>query len=113
LARDPHDETMLRAPDRMATLIWSENRIDWTAQFDNRNVMAETEKQLDKQIGTSRNQAAIILSSMVNEMPMTEVRMPLIETLASLCRALDPSRLIATARMIDASGQMKIRWCTR
>jgi beta-glucuronidase len=108
LAHYRHDETMLRAADRMGVLVWPENLVYRTAQFDNRNVLAETEKQLGEQIGTSRNHAAIILCSMANEMPTTEVRTPFIETHVRLSRALDPSRLITTALMIDASGHMKI-----
>jgi hypothetical protein len=45
---------MLRAADRRGVLVWSENLVYGTAQFDNRNVLAETEKQLDEEIGTSR-----------------------------------------------------------
>jgi hypothetical protein len=39
---------------------------------------------------------------------MTEVRTPFIAMLARLSRALDPSQLMTTALMIDASGHMKI-----
>jgi beta-galactosidase/beta-glucuronidase len=44
LAHHPYDETMLRAADRMEVLFWSENLVYRTAQFDTRNVLAETEK---------------------------------------------------------------------
>ena len=35
LAHYPHDETMLRAADRMGLLVWSENPVYWALQFDN------------------------------------------------------------------------------
>ena len=35
LAHYPHDETMLRAADRMGLLVWSENPVYWALEFDN------------------------------------------------------------------------------
>ena len=108
LAHYPHDETMLRAADRMGLLVWSENPVYWALQFDNPKVLAEAEQQLDEEIGTSRNHAAIILWSMANETPATEARTQFIETLASRARALDSSRLITAALLVRAEGHTKI-----
>jgi beta-glucuronidase len=108
LAHYPHDETMLRAEDRMGLLVWSENPVYWALQFDNPKVLAEAEQQLDEEIGTSRNHAAIILWSMANETPATEARTQFIETLASRARALDSSRLITAALLVRAEGHTKI-----
>ncbi len=69
LAHYPHDETMLRAADRMGILVWSENPVYWALEFDNPKVLAKAEQQLDEEINTSRNHAAIILWSMANETP--------------------------------------------
>ncbi|MGD0731664.1 MAG: glycoside hydrolase family 2 TIM barrel-domain containing protein [Terracidiphilus sp.] len=108
LAHYPHDETMLRAADRMGLLVWSENPVYWALQFDNPKVLAKAEQQLDEEIGTSRNHAAIILWSMANETPNTEARTRFIETLASRARALDPTRLITAALLVRAEGHTKI-----
>jgi beta-glucuronidase len=108
LAHYPHDETMLRAADRMGLLVWSENPVYWALQFDNPKVLAKAEQQLDEEIGTSRNHAAIILWSMANETPNTEARTHFIETLASRARTLDPTRLITAALLVRAEGQTKI-----
>ena len=108
LAHYPHDETMLRAADRMGLLVWSENPVYWALQFDNPKVLAKAEQQLDEEIGTSRNHAAIILWSMANETPATEARTQFIETLASRARALDSSRLITAALLVRAEGHTKI-----
>jgi beta-glucuronidase len=89
LAHYPHDESMLRAADRMGLLVWSENPVYWAVQFDNPKVLIKAEQQLDEEIGTSRNHAAIILWSMANETPNTEARTRFIETLASRARSLD------------------------
>jgi beta-glucuronidase len=108
LAHYPHDETMLRAADRMGLLVWSENPVYWALEFDNPKVLAKAEQQLDEEIGTSRNHAAIILWSMANETPNTEARTQFIETLASRARELDPTRLITAALLVRGEGHTKI-----
>jgi beta-glucuronidase len=108
LAHYPHDETMLRAADRMGLLVWSENPVYWALQFDNPKVLAKAEQQLDEEIGTSRNHAAIILWSMANETPNTEARTHFIETEAAHARTLDPTRLITAALLVRAEGNTKI-----
>jgi beta-glucuronidase len=108
LAHYPHDESMLRAADRMGLLVWSENPVYWALQFDNPKVLAKAEQQLDEEIGTSRNHAAIILWSMANETPSTEARTRFIETLAGRARALDSSRLITAALLVRGEGNTKI-----
>jgi beta-glucuronidase len=108
LAHYPHDESMLRAADRMGLLVWSENPVYWALEFDNPKVLAKAEQQLDEEIGTSRNHAAIILWSMANETPNTAARTQFIETLASRARALDGSRLITAALLVRAEGHTKI-----
>ena len=108
LAHYPHDETMLRAADRMGLLVWAENPVYWALEFDDPNVLAKAEQQLDEEIGTSRNHAAIILWSMANETPNTSTRTQFIETLAGRARRLDPTRLITAALLVHAEGHTKI-----
>ena len=108
LAHYPHDETMLRTADRMGLLVWSENPVYWALQFDNPKVLAKAEQQLEEEIGTSRNHAAIILWSMANETPNTEARTKFIETEAAHARELDPTRLITAALLVRAEGNTKI-----
>ena len=108
LAHYPHDETMLRAADRMGLLVWSENPVYWALQFDNPKVLDKAEQQLKEEINTSRNHAAIILWSMANETPATEARTRFITTEAELARKLDPTRLITAALLVRAEGTTKI-----
>jgi beta-glucuronidase len=108
LAHYPHDETMLRAADRMGLLVWSENPVYWALEFDNPKVLAKAEQQLDEEINSSRNHAAIILWSMANETPNTPARTQFIETLATRARGLDPTRLITAALLVRAKGDTKI-----
>ena len=106
LAHYPHDETMLRAADRMGILVWSENPVYWAVQFDKPEVYAKAEHQLDEEIGASRNHAAIILWSMANETPLNDARTKFISSLAAHARELDPSRLITAALLVhtEANG---------
>jgi beta-glucuronidase len=108
LAHYPHDETMLRAADRMGLLVWSEIPDYWSIQFDNPKVLAKAEQQLDEEIGTSRNHASIILWSMANETPNNETRTHFIGTLADHARGLDPTRLITAALLVHSEGHTKI-----
>jgi len=108
LAHYPHDETMLRAADRMGLLVWSEIPVYWAIQFDNPKVLAKAQQQLDEEIGTSRNHAAIILWSMANETPNNETRTHFIETLAQHARELDPTRLITAALLVHNEGNTKV-----
>jgi beta-glucuronidase len=71
-------------------------------------VLAKAEQQLDEEIGTSRNHAAIILWSMANETPNTEARTRFIETEAGHARELDPTRLITAALLVRGEGHTKI-----
>lgn len=108
LAHYPHGETMLRAADRMGLLVWSENPVYWALHFDDPKVLAKAEQQLDEEIDTSRNHAAIILWSMANETPNTPARTQFIETLAERARTLDSTRLITAALLVRANGNTKI-----
>jgi beta-glucuronidase len=108
LAHSPHDETMLRAADRMGLLVWSEIPVYWAIQFDNPKVLAKAEQQLDEEIGSSRNHAAIILWSMANETPNNEARTRFLTAEATHARELDPTRLITAALLVRGEGQTKI-----
>jgi beta-glucuronidase len=75
LAHYPHDETMLRAADRMGLLVWSENPVYWAYAVRQSQVCwQKAEQQLDEDINTYRNHASIILWSMANETPNNEAR---------------------------------------
>jgi beta-glucuronidase len=108
LAHYPHDETMLRAADRLGLLVWSENPVYWAVQFGNPAALVKAEQQLDEEIGTSRNHASIILWSMANETPNNADRTRFIETEAAHARELDPTRLITAALLVRGDVKTKI-----
>ncbi len=100
LAHYPHDETMLRAADRMGLMVWSENPVYWAVQFDKPEVYAKAKQQLEEEIGAYRNHAAIMLWSMANETPITDARTKFISDLAARARELDPTRLVTAALLV-------------
>jgi|SRR5579859_2571667 len=106
LAHYPHDETMLRAADRMGLMVWSENPVYWAVQFEKPEVYAKARQQLEEEIGTYRNHAAIVLWSMANETPNTDARTKFISSLVARARELDPTRLITAALLVhtEANG---------
>jgi len=108
LAHYPHDESMLRAADRMGVLVWSESPVYWAIQWENPKVLAKAMQQLDEEIDTLRNHAAIILWSMANETPNDDLRTHFIESLAGRARELDPTRLITAALLVRSDGHTKI-----
>ena len=108
LAHYPHDETMLRAADRMGILVWSENPVYWALEFDNPKVLAKAEQQLDEEINTSRNHAAIILWSMANETPNNRRARNSSKRWQTRARGLDPTRLITAALLVRGEGNTKI-----
>jgi len=108
LAHYPHDESMLRAADRMGILVWAENPVYWALEFDNSQVYDKARLQLEEEIGTSRNHAAIILWSMANETPNNPTRTQFIENLAARARELDATRLITAALLIRTEGKTKV-----
>jgi beta-glucuronidase len=101
LAHYPHDETMLRAADRLGLMVWSENPVYWAVQFDKPEVYAKAEQQLNEEIGAYRNHASIVLWSMANETPITDARTKFISDLAAHARELDPTRLITAALLVQ------------
>jgi len=104
LAHYPHDETMLRAADRMGLMVWSENPVYWAVQFDKPEVYAKAKQQLEEEIGNYRNHAAIVLWSMANETPINDARTKFISDLAAHARELDPTRLITAALLVRAEA---------
>ena len=108
LAHYPHDEAMLHTADKLGLMVWSENPVYWAVEFDNPDVYANAQNQLDEEINTSRNHASIILWSMANETPVNEARTKFISSLADHARSLDPTRLITAALLVHGTDDTKI-----
>jgi beta-glucuronidase len=97
LAHYPHDETMTRTADSLGLLVWSEIPVYWTIDFANNEVLEKSTKQLHEMIDRDINRASIIVWSVGNETPVSEVRTSFMHTLLKKAKERDPSRLTTAA----------------
>ena len=105
LAHYPHNENMIREADRMGLLVWSENPVYWTIQWENPATLENARTQLSEMIARDKNRASVIIWSMANETPVEEPRLVFIKNLAERARNLDPTRLISAALERHYIGQ--------
>lgn len=97
LAHYPHNEYMVRLADRMGLLVWSEIPVYWAISFDDSNAFGSAKNQLTEMIARDKNRAAIILWSIANETPITDVRTDFLRRLIQHARQLDDTRLLTAA----------------
>ncbi len=97
LAHYPHNEHMVRLADKMGVLVWEENPVYWTIQWDNEETFKNAQNQLTTVINRDKNRASVIIWSMANETPSSNERNIFLNKLATKTRTLDPTRLISAA----------------
>ncbi len=97
LAHYTHDESMVRAADRLGLLVWGEIPVYWNIAFADEATLARAKQQLSEMIARDRNRASVILWSLGNETPAGDDRNRFFAELASHVRAQDDSRLITAA----------------
>lgn len=97
LAHYPHCESMLRMADEMGLLVWEENPVYWTIQWENEETFENAKNQLTDLIFRDKNYASVIIWSMANETPVGEARNLFLKKLATQARILDSTRLISAA----------------
>jgi beta-glucuronidase len=97
LAHYPHDETVVRAADRLGLMVWSEIPVYQGIDFKNPQTLVKAQQQLTEMITRDRNRAAIVLWSVSNETPKSSERNAFLQQLIKTARDLDPTRLITTA----------------
>lgn len=97
LAHYPHNEHILRLADEMGILVWEENPVYWTIDWENPETYKNAENQLSEVIARDKNRASVIIWSMANETPTTEARLKFLTNLAVFTRKTDPTRLISAA----------------
>jgi len=101
LAHYPHDETMTRMADSMGILVWAEIPVYWTIQFNNPAVYDKADAQLTEMIERDRNRSSIILWSVGNETPVSQMRTDFMMNLVNEAHRLDPSRLVTAAMEVN------------
>ena len=111
LAHYPHSETMIRKADEMGILVWEENPVYWTIQWENESSFKNAQQQLIDVISRDKNRACVIIWSMANETPISDARTAFLIKLSNTARSLDNSRLISAALEIhgdpkNAGGKM-------
>jgi len=97
LAHYPHDESLVRAAERLGLMVWEEIPVYWTVAWEDADAQALAQAQLQALIRRDRNRGAVILWSIGNETPPGEARLRFMAGLAATARALDPSRLVTVA----------------
>jgi beta-glucuronidase len=97
LAHYPHNEHMVRMADSLGILVWEENPVYWTIEWDNEQTLANAKNQLNEVISRDKNRASVIIWSMANETPTSDSRNKFLSDLAKHARAMDPTRLISAA----------------
>ncbi len=97
LAHYPHNEHMTKMADSIGMLVWSEIPVYWTIDFESQEVYEKAEKQLKEMIIRDRNKASVIIWSVGNETPVSEVRTSFMKNLLQTARSMDNSRLVSAA----------------
>lgn len=106
LSHYPHSEAMLRAADELGLLVWSEIPVYWTVDWDSPAVLDKARRMQAETIYRDRNRAAVVLWSIGNETPVADNRTRFHKALAETVRALDPSRLVSAALLVERQGDV-------
>lgn len=110
LAHYPHNEHMVRLADKMGMLVWEENPVYWTIDWQNPATYQNAENQLSELIERDKNRASVIIWSMANETPNSPARNKFLNKLALFAKANDPTRLISAAlEQKDYQGNPLVR----
>lgn len=100
LAHYPHSEYMARLADQMGIMVWEEIPVYWTILWDNQPTLENARNQLTELIERDKNRASVIIWSVANETPVSDVRNRFLENLIDLARSLDATRLVSAAMEI-------------
>lgn len=103
LAHYPHNEYMARLADEMGIMVWEEIPVYWTILWDDPGTFENAKSQLTDLINRDKNRASVIIWSMANETPVSEVRTDFLKRLARHARSLDGTRLISAAMEVHGN----------
>lgn len=101
LSHYTHAETTVRLADEIGLLVWSEIPVYWVADWENPAVLAKAKAMQTEAILRDRNRASVILWSIGNETPVTAPRTAFHRALADNARAVDGTRLISAALLVE------------
>jgi beta-glucuronidase len=101
LSHYPHSEVMTRAADELGLIVWSEVPVYWMIAWNNPDTLAAARNMLAENILRDRNRASIAIWSVANETPVSDARNTFLRTLVSDVRALDDTRLVSAALLVE------------
>lgn len=105
LAHYPHSEEMMRLADEMGLMVWAEVPVYWTISWTNPNTYRNASTQLSDLIARDKNRASVVIWSVGNETPVSEVRNSFMGKLVATARAADNTRLVAAALEVHREGK--------
>src|SRR5262245_6275414 len=103
LAHYPHSEVMTRMADELGLIVWSEVPVYWRVAWSNPDTLATARNMVAENITRDRNRASIAIWSVGNETPVIEARNAFLQTLVRDVRALDNTRLVSAALLVERS----------
>lgn len=104
LAHYPHSGLTARVADEVGVLLWEEVPVYWALAFDDAGTADDAANQVAELVVRDRNRASVIVWSVGNENPDTDARLAFMTRLATTARALDATRLVSAACLVDPSG---------
>ena len=88
LAHYPHNEHIIKLADKMGMMVWEEIPVYWTIDYTNEATLKNAENQLSEMITRDKNRASVIIWSMANETPPSDVRNSFIVNLINHAKTL-------------------------
>jgi beta-glucuronidase len=107
LAHYPHAEHMARLADEMGLMVWAEIPVYWEdVNYASPKVLALAKSMVEELIIRDRNRASVVMWSVANETPQTDVRTSFLTQVIRHVRALDSTRLVTAAldKNVDIGG---------
>jgi beta-glucuronidase len=101
LAHYPHSRRTAQIADEMGIMLWEEIPVYWAIDFANPATAADAENQLRELIERDWNRASVAIWSVGNENPDTDDRLAFMRHLANTARALDGTRPISAACLVN------------
>ena len=106
LAHYPHNEAEARLADSLGILLWEEVPVYWSIDWENPSTYAIAKQQLSELVTRDKNRASVIVWSIGNETPATEIREKFMEGLADHAHSLDNTRLVSAALLGHTSNNV-------
>lgn len=103
LAHYPHSRRFAEIAEEEGLMLWEEVPVYWAIDFENRKTYQDAENQLEELILRDRNRASVIIWSVGNENADTDARYTFMSSLAKKAKALDRSRLVSAACLVNTA----------